>query len=208
MAQAESTRPLSRLAAALAASIFSLPAFAQLPSTDWIDFDAIDAGDVEIQTAKGRDSMVTVDVAIRINADREVIWNILKACEIAPQYAPNVEACRLIDSINNGRSELFVQTVKPAFFIPRFEHVFRLDYDPPIRMGVRRVSGPIAQMDGDWWLLPRDDSILLMHSLKIRSGLPVPKLFVRATLKHDLPIVLEAVRDRAESASAQQAQGL
>jgi hypothetical protein len=41
-----------------------------------------------------------------------------------------------------------------------------------------------------------------MQTLKLRPGIPVPRFFVRATLKHDLPIVLEAVRDRAEAAAA------
>lgn len=169
--------------------------------TSWIDWDLIASGDVDLRTGKQDRGGVTIDVAIAIDSSRQAIWDILSACEIAPEFVPNVVDCVLIDSINDGESELFIQTVKPAFFIPKFEHVFRLDYHPPDRIDVHRVSGPIAEMDGSWFLLPyAGDEVLLMHSLKVRPGMPVPRLFVRATLRHDLPIVLRAVRDRAEAA--------
>ena len=98
-----------------------------------------------------------------------------------------------------GAAELFVQTVKPAFFVPSFEHVFRLDYTPYSRIDVHRVSGPIAVMEGTWWLLPASaGKILLIYDLAIDPGMPVPRVFVRATLKRDLPRLLQAVRERAE----------
>ncbi len=164
---------------------------------------ALEAGEVLVRTEKGGRGTVLVDVGVLIHSDWRKIWDILTACEIAPEYVPNVVACQRIDTISNGRAELFIQTVKPAFFVPKFEHVFRLDYDPPERIGVSRVSGPIAELDGNWWLVQRDDGILLVHTLTVRPGIPVPRLFVRATLKHDLPIVLAAVRDRAEAAGAE-----
>lgn len=192
-------RPLLLLCAAAPAAVVT----AQSPPLDWIDHSAIDAGEVEIRMDKGPRGQVLVDVAIRVDAPAKAVWDILVACEIAPEYVPNVVGCRRIDEINDGNSELFIQTVKPAFFIPRFEHVFRLDYHPPTRIDVHRVSGPIAQMDGSWWLLDqKDGSVLLMHTLALRPGLPVPRPFVRATLRRDLPTVLRAVRDRAEAAAS------
>lgn len=170
--------------------------------TSWIDFDALDAGEIVYELGKGEPGVVIIDVAVLIHADRRIIWDLLKNCEIAPEYVPNVVACRRINEVNDGASELFVQTVKPAFFIPRFEHVFRLDYFPYDRIEVHRVSGPIEEMDGAWRLLARPDgAIVLIHSLRLQPGFPIPRVFVRATLKKDLPIVLAAIRDRAEAAS-------
>jgi hypothetical protein len=166
-----------------------------------VDFTRIAAGEVVLQTGRAERGTVTVDVAARVRAPKKVIFDILRECEIAPEFVPNVVACKLIDSVDDGDSELFVQTVKPAFFVPRFEHVFRLDYFPYDRIEVHRVSGPIAEMDGAWWLLddPRaDGTVLLVHTLRLRPGIPVPRMFVRATLRRDLPTVLKAVRARAE----------
>lgn len=190
------------LALSLAALNLSLTAAADdtSPDTSWVDFERLSAGEVVVKSGKIDRGAVTIDVAVSIHASKETIWDILSECEIAPEYIPNVVGCRLIDSVNDGKSELFVQTVKPVFFMPRFEHVFRLDYFPYDRIDVHRVSGPIAEMEGSWWLRDRaDGSVILLHSLRLQSGLPIPGIFVRATLRRDLPIVLNAIRARAEN---------
>jgi hypothetical protein len=179
---------------------------AQNPDMAWIDSAILDSGEVALRTGRDGRSVTTIDVAIRIHSDPQTIWDILTACEIAPDYVPNVVDCVLIDSIDDGRSELFIQTVKPAFFIPRFEQVFRLDYFPLSRIDVHRVSGPIAELDGSWHLVEEEQgSVILIHQLRVRPGMPVPRIFVRATLRHDLPIVLESVKSRAESTMAAKA---
>jgi hypothetical protein len=197
-------RALALAALALFASEAGLAAHAaELPDISWIDGAALDSGAVQVIAERGdRSPTVAIKVAIKIAAPPEAIWDVLRACQIAPEYVPNVVSCRSLEEVDDGRSELFVQTVKPAFFLPTFEHVFRLDYEPYARIGVHRVSGPLASMDGDWWLLPRDDgTILLVYELAVDPGLPVPRFIVRATMKRDIPKLLTAVRDRAEHAA-------
>jgi hypothetical protein len=194
----------SRLAAALSLAACSAGLAQEEPAPpnlDWIDRALVAAGEIVLQTGKDEDA-VTIDLALRVQASQDAIRSVLRACEVAPEYTPNIVACRRIDSVNDGRSELFVQTVKPAFFVPRFEYVFRLDYFPS-RMEVHRVSGPIAELDGTWWFIDEaDGAVLLVYSLRIRPGLPVPKFFVRSTLRRYLQTILGAVRMRAEALAA------
>lgn len=172
------------------------------PDLAWLDRQALAAGMVLVDAERGeRPQAVRVRVAAEIDAGAEAIWDVLRACQIAPEYVPNVVSCRSLELIDDSRAEFFVQTVKPAFFLPAFEHVFRLDYTPYTRIDVHRVSGPIAHMEGSWWLLPQANGrILLVYELELQPGLPVPRFFVRATLKRDLPKVVRAVRARAEAA--------
>ena len=171
------------------------------PDLSWIDREAVASGMVFYQTEHGeRPQVVVIKLAVDIAAPPQVIWEILTACQIAPEYVPNVQSCRKLEVLDNGRSDLFVQVIKPIFFIPAFEHVFRLDYTPYTRIDVHRVSGPIAHMDGSWWLLPEPDGrTLLVYNLALDPGFPIPRFFVRAMLKRDAPRVLSAVRERAEA---------
>lgn len=167
--------------------------------TSWIDFEKLEAGEVVSRTGKADRLTATADVALKIDADPETIWGILTACEISPEYVPHVERCEKIETVDDGTGELFVQEVKPAFFLPSFEHVFRLDYEPFERIEVSRVSGPLNAMRGNWNLLPQDDgTTLLVHHLAVDPGLPIPRFIVRARLGNDLPEVLAAIRERAE----------
>lgn len=188
----------------LTSSVAALPALPQVAAEydlSWADSATLAAGEADLQLRK--DGRVTiVDAVIVVDAPARAIWDVLVACEIAPDYVPNVVACRSIDLINNGASELFIQTVKPAFFIPSFEHVFRMDYTPYERIDIHRVSGPIRQLDATWWLRERPDGkVTLIYLLTLDPGMPIPRVFVRATLRRDLPRVLEAVSVRARAAA-------
>src|SRR5690606_33510348 len=161
---------------------------------------ALEQGEILVDVPRNRPAQrVQVQVAALIAARPEEIWDVLTACELAPEYVPNVVSCRRLEEVDDGRAELFVQVVKPAFFLPRFEHVFRLDYEPYERVHVSRVSGPIAYMSGTWELLPQDDGrTLLLYELEVDPGMPVPRFWVRATMRRDLPKIVEAVRDLSE----------
>lgn len=186
--------------ALLAASVADAVA-AEGPDLSWLDWQALSAGEVLVRADRDVQPLtVQVKLAALVASSAQAIWDVLVACQIAPEYVPNVVSCRSLELVDDGRAQLFVQTVKPAFFLPTFEHVFRLDYQPYERIDVHRVSGPIALMEGSWWLLPQEDGkILLVYQLAVDPGLPVPRFFVRATMKRDLPRVVEAVRERAEA---------
>jgi hypothetical protein len=193
--------PVKRLIAAAWLTAFSFHANAQPADLSWVDWNSVDAGNVELKTTRIDKGTTRIDLTIAIDADRQTVWNLLTACEISPEYIPHVIDCSQIDTIANGASELFLQTVKPAFFLPKFEHVFRLDYFPLDRIEVSHVSGPIDRMEGSWRLIERPGKpMILAHSLTLKPGFPVPPLFVRNTLKKDLPTVLREIRSRAEDA--------
>lgn len=173
---------------------------AQETGLDWIDWALVDAGEVVSKTERVARGTVRIDLAISIDADREAIWDLLTACEVSPEFVPHVVECRRIAAIEDCECDLFEQTVKPAFFLPSFDHVFRLAYFPPDRIEVSHVSGPIDRMEGAWQFVERPGKpIVLVHHITLKPGFPVPPLFVRNTLKKDLPVVLEELRSRAEA---------
>jgi len=184
----------------LAAAPVALPQPPADIDLGWADPESLESGLPVLQLRKDGRSTI-VDAAIVIDAPKRAIWDVLVACEIAPDYVPNVVACRSIDLVDNGNSELFIQTVKPVFFIPSFEHVFRMDYTRYDRIDVHRVSGPIRQLDATWWLRERPDGrVTLVYVLTLDPGMPIPRVFVRATLRRDLPRVLAAISERASAA--------
>jgi hypothetical protein len=168
------------------------------PDTTWLDEERLADGDILAETSRDG-STVTVSTAALIAAPVEVIWEEIRSCEVAPEYVPNVVACERIETLDDGRSELFSQTIRPIFFLPRFEHVFRLDYHPYERIDFSEIEGPLEHMEGRWWFLPRPGGkgILVMHTLEVDPGLPVPRFLLRATMRRDLVKILEAIRDRS-----------
>jgi hypothetical protein len=174
---------------------------AQAPDFSWVDQEALAAGGIEMMTeSEGPLGLVTAQVALLIHAPAEAIWDVLTACEISPDYVPNVISCSLLETLDGGRAQIFVQTIRAIFFLPRFEHVFRLDYEPYRRIEISRLSGPVEVLQGYWELIPQPEGAMLVrHHLELDPGTPIPRFLVRARLRRDLPRVLEAVRERSET---------
>jgi hypothetical protein len=190
------------------ATAITSAASAQSEVPEWIDRDRLTGGEVQFQAAPEDGGGVTIELAVRIDADWQSIWEIVTACEISPEYVPHVVSCSEIDpesigepAVTDGSAELFEQIVKPAFFLPKFEHVFRLEYFPPERIEVRHISGPLDRMEGRWRLIPdADGSMIVIQKLTVKPNFPVPRFFVRNTLERDMPPVLAEIRRRAEAA--------
>jgi hypothetical protein len=206
IALADTMKPASALwvsivgSVALAAAAFKGPVrAAESADVDWVDWDALATGEVVVSRRE-----VALDLAVLIDAEWSSIWNILTECELTPQYVPDVIDCRLLEEVDGGVARVFVQTVKPIFFLPKFEHVFRLSYFPPERVTLTSVAGGgfIETMNGEWLIVPRPGGkIAVIESMVVTPAPQIPKVLVRAALKRNLVQVLAAVKTRAEGAA-------
>ena len=170
------------------------------PDLSWVDHALLDRGEVQVHPDQIEHGVVHMRFAVKVTAPVPAIWNVLKDCPRSAEYTPNIVSCRSLEILDNGRAELFTQTIKIAFFVPAFDHVFQLSYDPYRHIGVHRVSGPINVLDGNWWLVPQaNGSVLLVNELAIDIGLPVPRFLVRATMRREIPKMLTGIRDRAQT---------
>jgi hypothetical protein len=169
------------------------------PDLGWLDRALLDRGEVQVHPDQIEHGVVHMRFAVKVSAPVPTLWDVLKDCPRSAEYTPNIVSCRSLEILDDGRAELFTQTIKIAFFVPAFEHVFRLSYDPYTHIGVHRVSGPIDVLDGNWWLVPQTDgSVLLVNELGIDIGLPIPRFLVRATMRREVPKMLTGIRDRAQ----------
>ncbi len=160
----------------------------------------LNAGEVLLDFSGSRRYAGSVRAAVRIDAAVDDIWTILKDCESAAEYVPNVLECKLLETRDDGMVEIFRQRAKLTWFLPSFEHDFRVDYAPPERIEVNRVSGPFEVLDGTWWLLPGEEmSVTLVYSLNFEPGMPIPGFVLGRMLRRDVPVILAAIRDRSEA---------
>jgi ribosome-associated toxin RatA of RatAB toxin-antitoxin module len=172
---------------------------AQGVSPAWPQSAALDRGEVVMRVDEDGRFRGHIELAVLIAASPERIWGVLRDCASAPEYVPHVQSCELVERLDQGRAELFRQRIRFRWFLPPFEHVFRLDYEPYSAMTLSRVDGPLGRLDGRWTLQPRaDGKTLLQYVLDFEPGLPVPRFLVARSMLRDLPEVLQEVRRRAE----------
>jgi ribosome-associated toxin RatA of RatAB toxin-antitoxin module len=174
---------------------------AQEADTAWIDDDALQAGRILVDFGGEPRFTERIRAAAIIDAPQALVWTILSDCEAAPDYVDKVLSCELIETLSADQARIFRQRVKFSWFLPSFEHVFRLDLAPYDRIEVSRVSGPLDRLEGTWWLTAETETrTRVVYVLDFDPGLPLPRFIVGATLKQDVVSVLRTVRQRAESA--------
>ena len=167
------------------------------PAADWADRGRLLAGEILVHVSDAGPFRGHVQAAIAIEANPREIWEVVTDCDKAPEFVPGMLSCERLQVLEAGRVELFRQTVKYSWYLPRLEYDFRLEYFPYQQLNFRRVSGSLKRLDGTWWLEPTSPTqTLVFYSVDLDPGFLVPGFVVRRALRTDLPKVLAALRER------------
>ncbi len=175
---------------------------AQPPDIGWIDEGSLQRREILIDFGDEQRFRGRIRAAALVEAPAEKIWAILSDCESAPEYFDDVQSCELVETLDGGEAQIFRQRAKLRWFLPTFEHEFRLDYEPFDRIRITRVSGPFEQLDGIWWLVPdAPERTRLVYRLDVEPGPLIPKFVLSGPLRRDVLNAVRAVRERAEMSS-------
>ncbi|NIW24086.1 MAG: hypothetical protein GWN29_05655 [Gammaproteobacteria bacterium] len=175
-------------------------ASAQPPDLGWIDETSIQDREILIDFGEERRFRGRIRAAALVDASPETIWAVLSDCESAPEYLDSVQTCELVDTLDDGQAQIFRQSAKLRWFMPSFEHEFRLDYEPYDRIRVTRVSGPFEILDGVWWLVPESPGrTRVVYRLDIEPGPLIPRFMLSRPLRRDVLNAMRAVRERSET---------
>ena len=147
-----------------------------------------------------------VRAAIDIAASKETIWALMLDCDAALRMVPNLKSCRILEHDQQGRYDVREQ-VSRAAFLPSVRSVYRSDYDRPDRIRFHRTGGDMTVLEGEWRLTPRPDGVRVTYEARASAPFSVPGWIARATLRHDVPAALVALRREAEAGALEQARG-
>ena len=193
----------------IAAAMGALLPLAAQAQVSWLDSPEtqhrLAAGEVVIRsTLDSSESRGRVSAAVRINAEPDAIWAVMRDCEHAPAFVPGLKHCRRVQSAADGSWELIEHEVKYSWLLPTIRYVFRADYQRSRRVDFRRVSGDLKDQQGVWLLeaTPDGSATTVQYQLYLDPGFWVPQALVRHSLRKDLPAVLKALRVRVEGLEA------
>jgi ribosome-associated toxin RatA of RatAB toxin-antitoxin module len=152
--------------------------------------------EVEADRADG-----SVRAAIEIAASAERIFRTMTDCAQALQFVPHLTACTVLETAPDGSWQTIEHEVSYAWFLPHVSYVFRARYEPFERVSFSSVRGDFRTNDAVWELSPRRDGAvtLVTYSAQVVPKFYVPRWMVLASLKRDLPQLMQGLRTRCES---------
>jgi hypothetical protein len=195
-----------RFSQPLLAALLLLPVVAAAQPADFTDEAsqrALATGDVPVlaSTVQGERG-ASVRAAVMIHARPETVWAIMRDCASAPAYIPGVRRCQRKDAAADGSWEIVEHEMKYSWLMPVVHSVLLLTYHD-WQMDFRRLSGDMKAEEGSWQVQRSGDGATLVeYQLHVEPGFWVPGSIVRASLRHELPEALRALRRRAESMEA------
>jgi ribosome-associated toxin RatA of RatAB toxin-antitoxin module len=139
--------------------------------------------------------------AIEIEAPAERIYHTMTDCAQALHFVPHLTACKVLETAPDGSWQTIEHEVTYSWFLPHASYVFRAHYEPFERISFSNVRGDFRTNDAIWELSPRRDGAvtLVTYRAQVVPKFYVPRWMVLASLKRDLPELMQGLRARCES---------
>lgn len=135
--------------------------------------------------------------SIRIDADVPIVWDVLKDCGQALQYAPGMRACEILESGDDY--DIARHKIKKYRLLPATDYIFRSDYRPYEKVLVQLVEGDLRQLNGEWQFQScGEHCAILSYDFHVEASWIVPDHLERKALQEDIPEMLERLKHQAE----------
>ncbi len=155
-------------------------------------------GDRDSKGAAGRAAVI--QAAVRIQAPRETVFQIMTDCAAAAAWVPHLVRCEVVERDPAGSWEVIAHRVDYGWYAPRVEYVFRARYENRSRIIFEHVSGDFDQNEGMWALETVEDGAATLLTYRVRSQpkMYVPSWLYQRSVESELPALLRALRTRAQ----------
>jgi hypothetical protein len=161
--------------------------------------EALDKGNIEVSLRK-KEGINFVVGKVLINEPPQKVWPVItNPYEFLGKISPRMRQVNvLVDKTNYS---LLKCCIHIGFFIPDINYVVASQYLPVQRIFFKRVGGDLKDFRGMWDMEPSCDGAktILVYSMYIDPGIPVPQWIIREGVKGELPRFLMAVRERVKS---------
>jgi len=139
------------------------------------------------------------DATIRIHATRETVWSLVTSCPESLNLVPGLVGCDVLETAPDQSWQKIRHVLDYSWFIPKLTYELHATYDKPEHVTVVRTSGDVKALSVEWTLRADGDYTIARYVIALEPGFWVPKWLVRVALRRDLPKMLLALRNRAET---------
>ena len=157
-----------------------------------------------VKTSDLDDGVTGVVGKVYINASPRSVWAAITDYDNQKNFVPKLIDSGLIS--DNGTEQVMFEKGKTGVMFFRKTVFIKLNVRGEYlqRLSFRQVDGDFKVYEGDWVIdrAPDGKGTLLTFKAKIKPDFFAPAAFVRKVQENDLPMVLAAMKKRAESAEA------
>jgi len=154
-------------------------------------------GEILLQTIHTEKSGAAARVTALLHTNANGVWNILGYCEYELIYVQGLKICEVLES---DKLQMTVHhQVHKSWYTPTLDIVFTASRGSDGSGKASLVSGDLKILEAKWNLYPLADenSVIVVHEIRVQPKMPAPKWLVRRTLRKDLPDMMACIRGLA-----------
>ena len=123
-----------------------------------------------------------VAAEMTVAAPVSVVWEVLTDCATAPQHVPGMVSCKIKQSDPAGPWDVREHRMRLPWFPLVLRNVVRSDYVFERRLDYRKLGRDVAQLRGQWRLMPDASGAAtqIEYTGYMTGLLPVPDSMARA----------------------------
>jgi len=156
---------------------------------------------ISVQTTDLDDGITGVTGSVYIAASPKHIWAAITDYNNHKHFVPKLIDSGLIS--DNGREQVMFERGKTGILLFRKTVYIKLSLqgEYPKRLDFHQLEGDFKVYNGEWKIdtAPDGKGSILTFTARIKPDFFAPPMFVRKVQQHDLPMVLAAMKKRAES---------
>jgi ribosome-associated toxin RatA of RatAB toxin-antitoxin module len=156
---------------------------------------------ITVQTSDLDNGITGVVGKVYIEASPKNVWSVITDYNNHKSFVPKLIDSGLIS--DNGHEQVMFERGKTGILLFRKTVYIKLSIrgDYPQRLSFRQIEGDFKVYEGDWLIerTPDGKGSTLTFRAKIKPDFFAPAAFVRKVQENDLPMVLAAMKKRAES---------
>ncbi len=196
------TTGLSRVIALLVLIIISQVVIAATHGLSDEEMAWLKRGEILLQTIHTEKPGAAARVTALLHTNATGVWSIIGYCKYELIYVKGLKVCEVLEQ------DQFQMTVhhqlRNSWYTPTLDFVFEASRDSVGTGQAKLVSGDLKVLDGQWKLFPLagEESVIVVHEIRIQSKMPAPRWLVRRTLRNDLPDMMACIRGLAKASGS------
>lgn len=158
------------------------------------DLARLKRGEILLQTIHPDKPGAAARATALLHTNVNAVWEILGYCKYELIYVQGLKLCEVLDG---DQFQMTVHhRVRNSWYTPTMDFVFAASRDSTGTGRATLVSGDLRVFDGLWKFYPLEDenSVIVVHEIRVQSKFPAPKWLIRRTLNNDLPDMMACIR--------------
>jgi len=161
------------------------------------EMDRLKRGEILLQTMQNEKPGVAARVTALFHSNADSVWDIIGFCKYEFIYVRGLKECEMLEG---DRFQMTMHhRLRNSWYSPTLDFTFKAMREPGGDGHTQLLGGDLKVFEGQWEILPftDDNSVIVVHQLRIQPKFPAPKWLVRRSLRKDLPDMLACIRGLA-----------